>query len=87
MVGPVDRNSAEKALVAAWICSINVIKISVSAGLLPLPYHAKNQYTTAPGRLEDEVPYRHHHGDWETFQTRYVTPDVFKNALRDEPGK
>ncbi len=55
--------------------------------VLPLPYHAKNQYTTAPGRLEDEVPYRQHPDDWNTFQTRYVTPDVFKNALRDEPGK
>jgi Tfp pilus assembly protein PilF len=55
--------------------------------VLPLPYHAKNQYTTAPGRLEDEVPYRQHPEDWNTFQTRYVTPEVFKNALRDEPGK
>jgi Tfp pilus assembly protein PilF len=55
--------------------------------VLPLPYHAKNQYTTAPGRLEDEVPYRQHPEDWNSFQTRYVTPEVFKNALRDEPGK
>ena len=55
--------------------------------VLPLPYHAKNQYTTPPGRLEDEWVYRHHPQDWETYQTRYVTPDVFKNALRDETGK
>jgi Flp pilus assembly protein TadD len=55
--------------------------------VLPLPYHAKNKYTTPPDRLEDEVPYRQHPEDWDTFQTRYVTPEVFKNALRDEPGK
>lgn len=55
--------------------------------VLPLPYHAKNQYTTPPGRLEDEWVYRHHPEDWETYHTRYVTPEVFKNALRDGTGK
>jgi len=55
--------------------------------VLPLPYHAKNEYTTAPGRLEDEWPYRHHPEDWNTYHTRYVTPEVFKNALRDQTGK
>jgi tetratricopeptide (TPR) repeat protein len=57
--------------------------------VLPLPYHAKNQYTTPPGRLEDEWVYKHHPEDWLTYQTRYVTPQVFKNALRapDEAGK
>ena len=55
--------------------------------VLPLPYHARNEYTTPPGRLEDEWPYRRHPEDWNTYQTRYVTPEVFKNALRDETGK
>ena len=55
--------------------------------VLPLPYHAKNQYTTPPGMLEDEWVYRHHPEDWQTYQTRYVTPEVFKNALRAETGK
>ncbi len=55
--------------------------------VLPLPYHAKNRYTTPPGRLEDEWVYRHHREDWQTYQTRYVTPEVFENALRDETGK
>ena len=53
-----------------------------SKTVLPLPYHAKNQYTTAPGRLEDEWVYRQHPEDWQTYHTRYVTPDVFQNALR-----
>ncbi len=58
-----------------------------SKTVLPLPYHAKNEYTTRPGRLEDEWVYQHHPDDWKNYHTRYVTPDVFKNALRDQPGK
>ena len=53
-----------------------------SKTVLPLPYHAKNLYVTPPGRLEDEWVYRHHPDDWRTFQTRYVSDDVFDNALR-----
>jgi hypothetical protein len=53
----------------------------------PLPYHAKQQYTDPPGRLEDERVYRHHPEDWQNYQTRYVTPEVFQNALRDGTGK
>ena len=58
-----------------------------SKTVLPLPYHAKNAYTTWPGRLEDEWVYQQHPEDWKTYHTRYVTPEVFKNALRDETGK
>jgi Tfp pilus assembly protein PilF len=55
--------------------------------VLPLPYHAKNQYTTPPGRLEDEWVYRHHPEDWQNYQTRYVTPEVFQHALRSQPSQ
>jgi Tfp pilus assembly protein PilF len=58
-----------------------------SKTVLPLPYHAKNEYTTRPGRLEDEWVYQQHPDDWKNYHTRYVTPDVFKNALRDDTGK
>ena len=58
-----------------------------SKTVLPLPYHAKNEYTTRPGRLEDEWVYQHHPDDWKNYHTRYITPEVFKNALRDETGK
>ncbi len=58
-----------------------------SKTVLPLPYHAKNQYTTPPTRLEDEVVYRQHPEDWQNFHTRYVTPDVFQNALRPRNKK
>jgi len=56
-----------------------------SKTVLPLPYHAKSEYTTRPGKLEDEWVYRHHTEDWQTYHTRYVTPEVFKNSLRSEP--
>lgn len=58
-----------------------------SKTVLPLPYHAKSEYTTPPGRLEDEWVYRHHPEDWQTYQTRYVTPEVFENALRSDLPK
>jgi tetratricopeptide (TPR) repeat protein len=48
----------------------------------PLPYHALQEYTTPPGRLEDEWVYQHHPEDWQTYHTRYITPEVFQNALR-----
>jgi hypothetical protein len=50
----------------------------------PLPYHARTLYDTAPGKLEDEWVFRHHPDDWQTYQTRYITPDAFRNALRNE---
>ena len=48
----------------------------------PLPYHARTEYDTPPGPLEDEWVYRHHPEDWQNYQTRYVTSDTFRNALR-----
>jgi tetratricopeptide (TPR) repeat protein len=49
----------------------------------PLPYHARTEYDTPPGALEDEWVYRHHPLDWQNYQTRYVSADVFRNALRN----
>lgn len=53
-----------------------------SKTVLPLPYHAKNLYDTSPGRLEDEWVYRQHPEDWQNYHTRYVTADIFQNAMR-----
>jgi Tfp pilus assembly protein PilF len=58
-----------------------------SKTVLPLPYHAKQQYITRPGSLEDELPYRQHPEDWQNYHTRYVTPEVFQNALRSDPPR
>ncbi|MGB6725186.1 MAG: FG-GAP-like repeat-containing protein [Terracidiphilus sp.] len=49
----------------------------------PLPHHARTEYDTPPGTLEDEWVYRHHPQDWQDFQTRYVSADVFRSALRN----
>lgn len=56
-----------------------------SATVRPLPYHARTVYDTPPAPLEDEWVYQHHPDDWLTWQTRYVTPTPFRNALVPEP--
>jgi tetratricopeptide (TPR) repeat protein len=53
-----------------------------SKTVLPLPYHAKQEYTMLPGKLEDEWVYQKYPEDWQKYHTRYVTPAVFQNALR-----
>jgi Tfp pilus assembly protein PilF len=58
-----------------------------SKTVLPLPYHAKDEYKTPPGRLEDEWVYKHHPEDWQNYHTRYITPDVFQNSLRRSGGQ
>jgi hypothetical protein len=50
----------------------------------PLPYHARREYLTTPGRLEDEPAYRQHPEDWEKYHTRYVTPENVQQELRSE---
>jgi Tfp pilus assembly protein PilF len=50
----------------------------------PLPNHARHLYDSKPGKLEDEWVYRRFPNDWQIYQTRYVTPDAFRNALRNE---
>jgi hypothetical protein len=54
-----------------------------SKTVLPLPHHSERNYTTRPTTLEDEWTYRQHAEDWQTYHTRYVTPDVFNDALSE----
>jgi Tfp pilus assembly protein PilF len=54
-----------------------------SKTVLPLPYRGMKDYDTAPGRLEDDPGYRQHPQDWQTYHTRYVTPEFFQSALRN----
>ncbi|MFI5073116.1 MAG: CRTAC1 family protein, partial [Terriglobales bacterium] len=60
---------------------------SYSQTVLPYPHHARKEYDTPPGKLEDDWEYRHHQEDWQTYQTRYVTPRIFEEALRSEAAK
>ena len=53
-----------------------------SRTVLPLPHHGQQEYETPPGKLEDEFVYRRFPQDWQTYHTRYVAPDVFRNVLR-----
>ena len=53
-----------------------------SKTVLPLPYHAKQEYVTPPTVLEDEFVYEKYPEDWQKYHTRYVTPEVFRNALK-----
>ena len=53
-----------------------------SRTVLPLPHHGQQEYITPPGKLEDEFVYRRFPQDWQTYHTRYVAPDVFRNVLR-----
>jgi cytochrome c-type biogenesis protein CcmH/NrfG len=55
-----------------------------SATVQPLPYHAKSWYDTPPGPLEGEWVYRQHPEDWLIWQTRYVTPEPFRDALNNQ---
>ena len=52
-----------------------------SRTVLPLPTHATGRYATAPRTLEDDPVYQRHRADWETYQTRYVSPDRLTRAL------
>ena len=55
-----------------------------SQAVLPYPYHARRDYdSAAPTRLEDDWEYRHHVQDWDTYQTRYLNAEPFRDALRN----
>jgi hypothetical protein len=54
-----------------------------SKTVAPLPYRGIKDYDQAPGRLEDEPAYKQHPQDWQTYHTRYVTPEHFQRALRN----
>ena len=60
---------------------------SYSATVLPYPHHARRDYDTAPGRLEEDWVYQHHPQDWQTYQTRYVTPQAFERGLKSKAGQ
>jgi hypothetical protein len=55
---------------------------SFSTTVLPLPTHARSDYTTPPTRLEDDPVYQRHPADWQTYHTRYVTTRAFHQAMR-----
>ena len=53
-----------------------------SKTVLPLPSHSQPGYNTPPGRLQDDPVYRRFPHDWQTYHTRYITPQRFQTAVR-----
>ena len=52
-----------------------------SKTVLPLPAHDQPEYNTPPTRLQDDPVYRRFPKDWQTYHTRYVTPQRFSEGL------
>jgi len=55
---------------------------SFSRTVLPLPTHASARYGTPPKRLEDDPVFQQHREDFETYHTRFVSPEDLRDALR-----
>jgi tetratricopeptide (TPR) repeat protein len=57
---------------------------SFSKTVLPLPSHARADYTASSGalELEDDPVYRRHPHDWQRYHTRFVTPGGFLSGLK-----
>ena len=57
---------------------------SFSATVLPLPSHDRPDYgADSPAlELEGDAVHRRYPLDWQTYHTRYVTPDLFLDGLR-----
>ena len=53
-----------------------------SRTVLPLPAHSRPAYNMPPGRLQDDPVYKAHRQDWMTYQTRWVSPQRFRAAMR-----
>lgn len=53
-----------------------------STTVLPLPYHGMEDYSEAPGGLENDPVFKKHREDWVHYHTRYVTPKPFRSALK-----
>ncbi len=49
--------------------------------VLPLPAHADAAYDRPPTRLADDPVYQRFPDDWQTYHTRYVGMERFRNAL------
>ena len=50
--------------------------------VLPLPWHGMTRYDVPPTELEADPVFRRFPQDWETFHTRFVSPEFFRQGLR-----
>ena len=66
-----------------WVKDGN-LNTTYSKTVCPLPAHKVVNYTVPPGSLEDDPVYKRHKSDWETYHTRYVSPERFRSLLKPE---
>ncbi|MEX2531892.1 MAG: FG-GAP-like repeat-containing protein [Gemmatimonadota bacterium] len=52
-----------------------------STTLLPLPYQGMADYSTPPGRLQDDPVYQRFPEDWRHYHTRWVSSEPFEHVL------
>jgi hypothetical protein len=59
---------------------------SFSRTVGPLPRHARpdDEALSSSRTRKDDSLHRHDEEDWQTFHTRFVTPDRFLSGLRHE---
>lgn len=53
-----------------------------SRTVLPLPAHSRPAYNTPPRRLASDPVYLAHRKDWQTYQTRWVSPQQFREGMK-----
>lgn len=53
-----------------------------SKTVIPLPAHDRPEYNAAPTDLWSDPVYRRHKSDWQTYHTRFVAPEAFRDTLR-----
>ncbi|MEX1123057.1 MAG: FG-GAP-like repeat-containing protein [Balneolales bacterium] len=53
-----------------------------SETVLPLPHHGDADYITPHTKLSDDPVFLENRQDWIDYHTRYVTPELFRNALK-----
>ncbi|MDX1932333.1 MAG: FG-GAP-like repeat-containing protein [Capsulimonadales bacterium] len=57
------------------------LNTTFSKTVLPLPTHADPKYDRRPTTLEEDPVYRKRRSDWETFHTRFVSTEEFRDTL------
>lgn len=80
---PADGMTRDFVMVGDGWIKDGDLNSTFSKTVAPLPYRGIKDYEKSPGKLEDEPAYKQHPQDWQTFHTRYVTPEHFRRALRN----
>ncbi|GAB4453286.1 MAG: hypothetical protein OHK0029_05820 [Armatimonadaceae bacterium] len=67
-------------------CKDGNVNTAFGKTVMPYPAHNLIQYDTPPSGLENDPVFQRHPEDWQTYHTRYVTPEAFHNALLPRSG-